>query len=611
MRERVGLVVTALLMSSMACWAGPLKVSSAVKSGHRAVSRAPADTPVPQPEIRDGAAGKEVWIDTLSGPAKLGDLEVIPIGAPSYHWADPENSARWASQGHVDDGEMRALDGGSGAVGGGFYVSEDLADSRGFGAKLTVFTTTQEVRSVSNLVADGAKVSILDWGAFNQKLQALGIDGVGRYNNFPNWFNFVDAKPLLRAHAATWADLEASAYFKAKPFTILSVLDFSTRIPIQNTPWMRQNFPFIFDLLKGTCDLSKLDNGTLNAVKAWLMNSVSITDNTPLVQAARAKFLPLIKEELKSKYAMFVKMGESLNSLQWTQRGMSLDELLQASKRNGISFPSGYREARCRPIFFLTPIPWIKRIESRRLPQAPFGKDLAIHLEYLDYPDFLHAIATGQPTDKIYDEPGKAPYVSRWGMAKFRFMTAHPLEGYQILTDDPVGDFRDAPVSSDGDLDLQGRRLFRVSERQKLALQKNPFIQPEFARVPDPVHAGQFLEAARYDYATAIDYQKFSAWLSPDFTKELEAAKAAGTLTDPASAQVRGLTKKMMGDLMTNLFGSNISSFMSPLEKQVLLTSIHPFGKMNTEAIANAISGTNFFQPKIGFPGNRGCFRPA
>ncbi len=244
------------------------------------------------PEIRAVDGKKEVWLKATDGPVKAGELEVIPKGTKFYHWADPESSARWASQGHVDPGEVKALDRGTGMVGGGFYVSSNLWDSNSFGPKLTVFTTTQDVTVITKLepaVVFSSSLTWENWNKLNEKLASLGVDGVGHYGP-DTWFNFVDANPFLNAKAAIWKDVEASDFAKTISADITWILNVNSRIPMQETPWVKSKFPVISQLLHHTLDKSKLDPKVKDQIIQWLINQSSNLDQSALTNSVRAVF---------------------------------------------------------------------------------------------------------------------------------------------------------------------------------------------------------------------------------------------------------------------------------------------------------------------------------
>jgi hypothetical protein len=171
-------------------------------------------------------------------------IDTLPEGTLFYHWDKPETIARWNAQKAVEAGEVEFLRHGTGLVGGGVYVSKDLVDSNMYGDAAEVFKTTQPTRIASTTLGLAIQTQIKDPYEFEQRLLALGIEGIGDYNPTKTWVNIFSSKPLSNAHAATWQDVENShSNLRIEPgpekrHSLLScrkkILQARRRVPTQN-----------------------------------------------------------------------------------------------------------------------------------------------------------------------------------------------------------------------------------------------------------------------------------------------------------------------------------------------------------------------------------------
>lgn len=101
-------------------------------------------------------------------------LPTLPSTQAFYHYAPLFQGLRWVRQKHVDQGEMEALNAGSGAAGGGLYLAAGPESSKGFGAICIVFevkagTPVYDEKIVSDILKDKLK----DRQPDAQKLNAL------------------------------------------------------------------------------------------------------------------------------------------------------------------------------------------------------------------------------------------------------------------------------------------------------------------------------------------------------------------------------------------------------------------------------------------------------
>jgi hypothetical protein len=216
-----------------------------------------------------------------------------------------------------------------------------------------------------------------------------------------------------------------------------------------------------------------------------------------------------------------------------------------------------------------------------RAPTRSFAATLQEHMAYQDLDDVLRAMATGTAIDTNYDQPGKAPYLQRWKQLQQDLLIRNYAVGIQKFSGDPMAGFRDGPAASDGDIILEDRqKYFQVNDDQIKTLKANPYIEVKIAQYRHP-KTGSLMQVARYEYPTAKDYEKFSWWLDANFKGELDAAKANGTFLKPDDPKHRELTKKLLQYLVDRM------AYLPVIPRHYLLTSLHPFSTMNTEAIAS------------------------
>jgi hypothetical protein len=576
------------------------------------------------PEVREakGTSGdekiQEVWIKPAPGqpPAeavKLGIIKSVPAGTRLYHWGSEEDTNRWSRQGFVSPGEVAFLDKGDGAVGGGFYASKDILNSANFGRALSVLTTTQPVNvleisfdeSATSVLSRSAMYQVTNWNEFDSKLMSFGLDGVSDFG-VVGWFNMLDAKPLTSIRRATWKDVEESAHFNDANVKFSDFLTINSRIPAQSTPWVQKKFPLYQQLLSNDFDPSTVTSEVRADIAAWLRANYASEDRSPLALAAKKNFKTDVAQMLHQEWQRANGTGPGSSSpmspISLDPRIDVLRDGMASSRRLEIAFSDwipGIQEP--SPIFKKFP-----RSDELGVitvsPSGSYAKTLNEHLMYQNLSDTLNAVATGKSIETLYDEPGKAPYSVRWKNAMANFSTSDVLNGVQTLIGKKDAGFRDGPASSEGDIDFNGKKYFKVNPRQKSALESNPYIRSEFSLIDDPKNPGKKIQVARYDYPTAADYERFQALvMDPNLLKDLSEAKSSGLLEDATSPKARDLTRRMLDSIVKSVMLFNMNR---AVEIQLFLTSLHPFSEMNAEVIS-CIFSSNFSSTKLLYSGLR------
>jgi hypothetical protein len=557
--------------------------------------------PNPKIEVRSNNVTKkrEIWLlpvkgnDYLKEPGLLGTIESIPQGSIFYHWDRPENASRWARQGSVDPGEVAFLDKGGGVAGGGFYLSSDVWNSSSFGRALTVFKTTQPVEVLSiapvppsndpNVFVSPPQTSITDWNTFNDDLKPLGVDGIANYSN-ETWYNMFDAEPLTSARAATWKDIETSAYFNRSNVDLPSVLDASTRIPPQDGPWLQSHFPYLSQLMKGQTP-NFPDSNTHEQLLRWVKSVDFHFASSDLANAAKKYILPEIMADLTSQ----LKVANAKTGIDgFLERSNVIESAIPRLKLLDIPISSIADIREPKILFPNSPqVPSINNGWLSSFPQSEYIQKVEAHWAYQNHSDFLEAISRGIPIESVYDQPNLEPYFDRWNKAQ-QVAYGAPEQVPQILSGNGKEGMREGPASSDGDIEWppqSGKKYFEINERQKQALQGNPFIHPEFLTIPDPKNPGRKIEIARYDYPTVADFEKFQRWIEDaDLIRDLKAAKKRGWITDPGNLKTKELSKRFMKEVFTRMYDINSISV-----RHYILTSLHPFSTMNAESVATTV----------------------
>jgi hypothetical protein len=365
------------------------------------------------------------------------------------------------------------------------------------------------------------------------------------------------------------------------------------KIPVQDTPWLRDRHPELGQWLRG--EPPTFANPLFrDQILDWLKTQSDPKDQTPLTQAIRKYFKPEILMQLKSDWSQ-----AEANPGPFA-KGEILQVNIPLSRKAGIPLSDWIPNIQIPEPLFPGIIDSGDLMNSElNAPKESFAADLNKHLMRQELRDSLEAIATGKSVESLYDSPGEPSYRDRWYSAFSKWYDNDGLAAARALAGKTPVHFRSVPASSDGDIPYNGKKYFRVDPRQKSALAKNPFIRAEFAVIKDPADPARTIEIARYDYPTAADYKKFSPWiLDEQLNKDLDAATAQGWLTKPDHPKTRALTARMMKEVIAQ------TKDVYFVDRHMLLTSLHPFSQLNTETIANLFTSV-VFDKKVLFSGMR------
>jgi hypothetical protein len=562
----------------------------------------------PNFEFKTNSQGiRELWItapDETGTPKSLlaATVETLPQGSVLYHWDYRENAERWARNGFVNEGEVAALNRGKGLVGGGYYISKDIYDSSGFGEALTVFRAIRPAQLLTFKKEDYGYWNrmypvISDWNAFNQELLKNQVDGIAHYTN-ETWINLIDAKALENARIANWKDVEQSALFSGSENKLQELLTINQKIPAANTPWLESHYPILSAFLK-----NQPPAFTQTYSRQWFFNwldaNALATDRSPLTQAMRNYFREDFLTQLKQSW---YNANHPSNPNLILGREYVLDGNIALSRRAGIDYSAWLPDIQAPKTLFPNSLRSTNLAGIvEKAPNEGFPATISAHLTYLEFDDFLNAAAKGADITRLYDEPGKRPYLERW-LDAGQYLYSDPLDAARMISGSDQIDFRDGPQSSDGDKIIDGQKYFQVTDRQRLALETNPYIQSEFKSFPDPKNPSQTIQYARYQYPTAAQYEKFSSFIRDSTLKsDLEAAKSKGMFTNlgPEHPDIRALTKRMIQEVLKNAMS------LPSVTRHRVLTALHPFTAMNTEWLANLFTNYAFQGSKFLYSGLR------
>jgi hypothetical protein len=416
----------------------------------------------------------------------------------------------------------------------------------------------------------------------------MGVDGIAKYSN-QTWYNMFDAEPLTSARAATWPDLRKTPHFTDPNVRLDDVLEASTRVQVQDDAWLRSRFPYLSQLLKGQAPKFP-DDDTRAQILNWVRGYNFQMETHDLPKAVRNFFLNDILADLSQQLKTATGVG-GLDA--FLSRSDVIDIGIDQLKRLGVPLSTWIPDIRePKDLFPNSPRSFFGSFtNTNQYPTGEYIQKVQSYWQFQDHQDFLKVIARGGSIENLYGEPGLEPYLDRWNQAQ-QYSYNEPEKIPRILSGKSTEGMREGPASSDGNIEWplnSGKKYFEVNDRQIAALKENPYIHPEFISIPDPKSPGRSIQAARYDYPTVADFEKFQKWIEdPELIKGLQEAKQQGWITDPSNEKTKELSKKFMGEVFSKSYGNN------PSTRRYLLTSLHPFSSMNAESLSVLYPGAGF-----------------
>lgn len=158
--------------------------------------------PVPLEIIMSPTGKQEVYgLDFKNQRRKIGELETLKRGTKLYHWhnATPKQIEKWNKEKRVSKPFMRALFKNPGAVGGGFYTSDNIFDSATYGRHLIIIELPFDITVIR---ANPETEIYVEWDRYRQTLLDSGISGVGN-SGAQTWRNIIDLEALAKIQVAT------------------------------------------------------------------------------------------------------------------------------------------------------------------------------------------------------------------------------------------------------------------------------------------------------------------------------------------------------------------------------------------------------------------------
>ena len=475
----------------------------------------------------------------------LGKIVKKEKGTRVFHWGSEEDSARWLNQGKVDSGELDFLINQfkHQAAGGGFYASFDALDSAGFGPQAVALELQTELKGVA-----GYSSEIIDKVSLAHRLREKGLSYIA-YGG--TWVNFIDPQALQSVGAPTLDE-----YAKApslKQFESLAIVE-KRRLFDLNHPEFKKKQPIFQKIMTG----KPIDA----AEKAQAWNQVSIAMSYPAyIPPSVAKFF---RPELEKRIAEMTQFG-TIDAVLLP----AYETMIRAGRQLGFDFKT-----------ILGPkapsIPKASLIEfhpdSRDFPNIAkldaFGQKLARAMEFMDYDDLMSEMAKGASEPwRRYDADGARPLLDRWlevtdqsfSVKKIK-ITDEILAFNRVLSENANAEIRDTPKIAEGDIVVNGKKYYRLTELEKQALESNKYLTVEI--ISDPTaKVGEKLYLGRHEYPSARTFHKFENLLTPELLEELKKAEADGNLDAP------GLTRKVLQGLyeQKNGFQSALEHYLEDL----------------------------------------------
>ena len=484
----------------------------------------------------------------------VGKVAKIEKGTRVFHWGDEDDIARWLTQGKVDSGELDFLvtQFARQAAGGGFYASVDALDSSDFGLK-AVAVTLPELKGVHGPYPD----AIADKIELARKLREKGFSYISYH---PTWLNIIDSEPLQKISNPTTDDFLKSPSLAI--FRSLGAIETRGLIDL-NHPEIQKKQPIFSKIMTGQ-PINAAEKATawqevypVLYYPPWIPRSVVKFFRSEIEQQITRQ----VQQQLKGASTSLV--GYELMIRNGRQLGLDYDAILGSN--------ATHKPKASLIEFHPQNLPKLSKLDS-------FGQKLARAMEFIDYNDLMLELAQGAREPwRRYDTDGQRPMLDRWVEATDKKFTEDAdsidtkIALNRILSGNSTADIRDTQIIAGGDIMVNGKGYYRITELEKKALEANPFLTIEI--IPDPsAKPPQKLYLGRHEYPSAKTYQKFAKYLTPELINELQAAQNAGKLESTP-----GLTQKVLRCLLEK----TKTSSKTPIEMYLLDMSIHPFPDYN------------------------------
>ncbi len=207
-----------------------------------------------------------------------------------------------------------------------------------------------------------------------------------------------------------------------------------------------------------------------------------------------------------------------------------------------------------------------------------FGEKYVRSFEFIDLSDLLVMITKGkaEPWTR-YDTDNLGSLLNRWVLATDPNLTLndHPLNLFQIFSQNPRGQYRSHPIPAGGDIFVDGIGYYRVNQRQLSALKSNPYLVVESINDPSAGLSTETTFLARHHYPSVETFHRFEQKLSRPLAQELQTFESTRNFHDKESNDYKRLNRLILSELIEAALGGNPT-----LEYQRLI-SIHPFSDFN------------------------------
>ena len=293
----------------------------------------------------------------------------------------------------------------------------------------------------------------------------------------------------------------------------------------------------------------------------------------PLGPHFRKLFHERLLTRLKARYSRtLLTKDPDTNS-----KSLNYTRYLREGRRDGLAFKEIVLDKTIPHHQFSLPYKDPVAYKSKLLNIDPFGENLSRAFEFIGYDDLMLAVAEGNSEPwRIYDQTGKRPLLDRWNEAieanmgkNTKFLETY-LDANRILTENPASTVRDKPIMAGGDIQLNGKGYFRITELEKKALEGNDLLISEI--IPDPsAPPGRKIYLGRYEYPSAKNYSKFRNYISKEMFSKLEQAEKNNLLDQP------GWTRRMLEDMAAQILGLPADDVVNYQR----MLSLHPFEDYN------------------------------
>ena len=574
-----------------------------------------ADTQVPVEDLRIANSKLEFKVKGkwYAGCA----VRSLPAGTPLVHWGPSGEIERLLRQGRVDSNEVdHRVRNGSGAEGGGFYVSLSGADSSDYGPRgIAAFPSqpvlTYDVTYVTpsicpSLSPDNAGSYSFTYNGYEtpsplppdfaspliptsqeikptitaQQLRGLGFQAI-KFTS--TWLNIIDAAPLVSLKEVT-PELYLDRLFDAWP-RLRDLMVFDQWFSLDGRPQLARISPALQAVSQGT----DVDDASLDTLFRQLFyvdeKGVDRFPNpvwnpgdraTPLLTQLKRRLHPLFVRAFKQVFANQVAL----------QNGFAVDASLEGAHVAGdlgVRFdeflPEHRGYSRAIPVSY-DPDDYnsIKPLHSK----PGWTRDFYFWAWKANLYQVLLAMAEGDGAPWLRDLlPGSnltwaqiqdLPYVSLTADSEGGYPSQFE-SAYARIFGGKLPAFRELPETLS---DLA------VDSHQLSAIQANPLLT--ISRLAPTPKLDEF--RVDLEFPSVRTWRRQAAFLDFQLRSELDAAENKGILVDPTSPECRALTKRMLKNLHRSALGAVGSYRISYLT----LLSASPFGHETSLAIVRSQS---------------------